>query len=259
MSTDFSNDTRSPKQLQLPWPAIFGVAVVILAYFVAQIAASLLVSLYPLLRHWSQTQASDWLDASIRAQFVYVLLAETIILVLIYAWLRRYRTGFEALGLRKFRWRDAGYGLLATPIYFLFYGLVLAALTKLTAVDTGQQQQLGFSNVHGVLSLVITFVSLVILPAFTEEIMVRGLLFGSLRKTMSFVWATLFTSLIFGAAHLPEGGSEGLLWVAAIDTFVLSLVLCYLREKTGSLWAGITLHGIKNGIAFVALFIIGIH
>ena len=42
--------------------------------------------------------------------------------------------------------------------------------------------------------------------------------------------------------------------LAAATAFVLSLVLIYLREKTGSLWASITLHAIKNGVAFVALF-----
>ena len=39
-----------------------------------------------------------------------------------------------------------------------------------------------------------------------------------------------------------------------LDTFILSLVLIYLREKTGGLWASITLHAFKNGVAFVALF-----
>ena len=34
-----------------------------------------------------------------------------------------------------------------------------------------------------------------------------------------------------------------------------NLVLIYLREKTGSLWASITLHACKNGVAFAALFV----
>jgi membrane protease YdiL (CAAX protease family) len=29
-----------------------------------------------------------------------------------------------------------------------------------------------------------------------------------------------------------------------------------LREKTGGLWSSMTLHAIKNGIAFVALFVL---
>jgi membrane protease YdiL (CAAX protease family) len=68
--------------------------------------------------------------------------------------------------------------------------------------------------------------------------------------------AALLTSAIFAAAHLPEGGSGGPLYIAAIDTFILSLVLIYLRIKTGNLWASITLHALKNGVAFVALFVL---
>jgi membrane protease YdiL (CAAX protease family) len=47
-----------------------------------------------------------------------------------------------------------------------------------------------------------------------------------------------------------------LLYIAAIDTFTLSLILVYLREKTGGLWSSMGLHAIKNGIAFVSLFIV---
>jgi membrane protease YdiL (CAAX protease family) len=47
--------------------------------------------------------------------------------------------------------------------------------------------------------------------------------------------------------------------VAALDTFTLSLVLCYLRQKTDSLWPGIMLHALKNGLAFMSLFLIAAH
>jgi membrane protease YdiL (CAAX protease family) len=61
---------------------------------------------------------------------------------------------------------------------------------------------------------------------------------------------------LFASAHLDEGGSAGPLYVGAVDTFILSLSLIYLREKTNNLWASMTLHACKNGFAFVALFII---
>jgi len=60
---------------------------------------------------------------------------------------------------------------------------------------------------------------------------------------------------LFGAAHLSEGGAAGPLWVGALDTAILSMVLIGLREWTGNLWAGITLHMTKNLIAFLAIFI----
>jgi len=59
--------------------------------------------------------------------------------------------------------------------------------------------------------------------------------------------AALVTSLVFAAVHGQ--------WNVAIDTFALSLVLCALREVTGTIWAGILLHMFKNAIAFYVLFI----
>ncbi len=86
--------------------------------------------------------------------------------------------------------------------------------------------------------------------------MVRGFLYSTLKKAMPLFGAVVLTSAIFASAHLPEGGAAGPLWIGALDTFVLSLFLIYLREKTNGLWASMTLHAVKNGVAFVALFVL---
>ncbi len=86
--------------------------------------------------------------------------------------------------------------------------------------------------------------------------MVRGFLYGSLKKQWPKIYAVLCTSALFAIAHLQFGSGAPLLWVAAIDTFILSLVLIYLRDKTGSLAASIMLHMLKNSLAFVALFLL---
>ncbi|HVX57224.1 MAG TPA: CPBP family intramembrane glutamic endopeptidase, partial [Candidatus Saccharimonadales bacterium] len=115
------------------------------------------------------------------------------------------------------------------------------------------------NDVQGALPMTLTFISLVVLPPLAEEIMVRGFLYSSLKKALPTIWAVLITSGLFAAAHLPEGGASGPLYIGAIDTFVLSLVLIYLREQTGNLWASITLHACKNGFAFVTLFVLHVH
>lgn len=85
----------------------------------------------------------------------------------------------------------------------------------------------------------------------------RGFLYTGLKRWLPWTVAGLIVSVLFGAAHLSEGGDAGLLWVGAIDTFTLSLVLIALRELTGNLWAGIVLHATKNCLAFVRIFLIG--
>lgn len=241
----------------VPWRMPTGVIFVIASFFIAQIVGGVLLSIYPAFRHWTSSQANDWLAGSIPAQFIYMLLVDGFILLAVWYLLKRYRRSWRLIGLKRPRWRDPAYGVAALPLYFLLYAMGVTLVGELyKGLNVSQQQNIGFSGAHGGLDLALTFVSLVVLPPLTEEILVRGVLYSSLKKVMTFVWATLITSLIFAAAHLPEGGAAGPLWIAFIDTFVLSLVLCWLREKTGTLWPGITLHAIKNCIAFLALFVI---
>lgn len=243
---------------RIVWSPWLGVIVVVAVYFLSQIIGSLLISIYPLVKHWTASHAEDWLNNSVLAQFVYVLIAEAATIGAVAWFVRRYRQRLEVIGLKKPHWRDAGYGLVAVPFYYALYLLAVSIIGAFWhGLNVNQTQQIGFTSVHGAVQLVLTFISLVVLPPLAEEIMVRGLLFSSLKKALR-LWSAIFvTSLIFGSAHLAEGGAAGPLWIGFIDTFVLSVVLCYLREKTGSLWAGITLHALKNGIAFVALFIVG--
>lgn len=252
--------TPVPAAANVPWNAFLGVLFIVIVFLASQLVGGTALGLYAGLRHLGTAAANDWLSGSVYAQFWYVLIAEAFTLAAIYGFLRLYRAGWALIGLRRPRWRDLGYGLLAVVPYYLLYGLLLAVATKLyPSLNVNQQQQIGFNGVHGNLPLLLTFVSLVVLPPLTEEIMVRGFLYSSLKKVLPLAYAALFTSLIFAAAHLPEGGSSGPLYVAAVDTFTLSLVLIYLREKTGSLWASITLHALKNGTAFVLLFVVGTH
>lgn len=248
---------KQPSVARVPWNPWLGVTFVVVLYYASQIFSTFVVAIYPYIQHWSRSQMTDWLNRSVNAQFIYILLAETAALGVIYLFLRRYRCTFATIGLKRPRWWDPGYGLMAVPVYFALYLLTVGVVSHFVpGLNVNQDQQIGFTDAHGILALSLTFISLVVLPPLAEEIMVRGFLYSSLKKAMS-VWpAALATSLIFAAAHLPEGGAAGPLYIAALDTFILSLVLIYLREKTGSLWASITLHAIKNGIAFVALFVI---
>ena len=259
MSNDSSDNQPSPppSSKKVGWGPLAAILVVVLSYLGVQIVASLLVALYPQLRGWSEARATDWLSNTVTAQFVYVLLNEALLLGALGLFLRHRRASFRSLGLTRPKWVDLAYMLAAIPIYFGLYLLVLSLLGSLIHIDMNQEQDIGFKSVVGNRDLIMTFVSLVVLPPLVEEIIFRGFLFGGLRKVLGFAWATIGTSLLFAAPHLLEGGDGKLLWIAGIDTLVLSFVLCYLREKTGRLWASIGLHAFKNGLAFLSLFVLG--
>jgi membrane protease YdiL (CAAX protease family) len=249
--------TASQSMPIVPWNPLWALVFVVVMYFATQIIGGLVISLYAALRHWDTVTTQNWLTDSVIGQFSYVLIAEALTILGVIYFLKYYKRTLRFIGLKRPRFKDLGIGLLAYPVYFISFAvLLLTAAHFIPGLNVNQEQEIGFKGVQGTLELTLTFISLVILPPLTEEIMVRGFLFGSLRKYLKLGGAALLTSLIFAAAHLPEGGAAGPLYIAAIDTFMLSLILCWLREKTGSLWAGISLHALKNGVAFVSLFIL---
>lgn len=261
MSNASSDRLHSPEKKlvthSIPWNPWLGVLFVILVFFGSQFVIGMLVSIYPYFKHWTHDETVSWLNDSIVAQFGFILLTEALMIAAIYWFLRRYKTNWSDIGLRKPQFNDVLYGIAGFLPYFVLYIVTVGVVSALVpGLNVDQEQQLGFSDVHGGLQLTMTFISLVVLPPLVEEILVRGFLYSTLKKALPIIGAAIATSLIFAAAHLPEGGAAGPLYIAALDTFVLSLVLIFLREKTGGLWASITLHAIKNGIAFVSLFIL---
>lgn len=224
-------------------------------FLISQVLAGLIVWLYPATQDWTDTQATRWLTESVTGQFAYILLAEVFAIGLIFQLLKRARIMRARIGWVKPAWRDIGWALIGYGIYFLVYLVVIILAQKvLPSLDVDQEQQVGFETARTTIQLFMTFFSLVVLPPIAEEIVFRGYLFTSLRAKYNFRSSTTITSILFGIAHLQFGAGAPLLWVAAIDTFILSCFLCYLRERTGSLWAPILLHALKNAVAFTILF-----
>lgn len=161
--------------------------------------------------------------------------------------LKRHTT-LETLGLgRLMTWVDIG----LAPLAFIAYALSLTAiLAFVTAVFPGfpadEAQNVGFKTVSRQHEYMLAFFTLVVMVPIVEELVFRGYLFGKLRKHVPVYVAVLATSLLFALAHGQ--------WNVAIDTFVLGMFLAMLREVTGSIWAGILLHMIKNAIAFFYVF-----
>jgi membrane protease YdiL (CAAX protease family) len=254
--TNLINHTSSSQdKLKAQWNPILGVFLVVVIFFGSQIISEIFLSYYRYPKHWDTQQILNWLNNSINARFFLTLIAEFLVVLAVYWFVRSYKDGLRIIGLRRPRWTDPFYGFAAVPVYLIIYLVAVFMLTHLIpGLNVNEKQQLGFNNASGVEQLTLTFISLVILPPIAEEILFRGLLYSSLKKNLPTIVAAIGTSILFAIGHLPEGGSAGPLYIAAIDTFILSLILIYLREKTGGLWASMTLHALKNTIAFVALY-----
>lgn len=165
----------------------------------------------------------------------------------------------EELGLRDLpTWTDIG----LAPVGFVVYLLLAAGLTMLFSqfawFDAGEAQDVGFSYSVVGFDRALAFMTLVVVAPIAEEIIFRGWLYDKLRTRLSaemsekagVLLAAFLVSLLFGLVHGQ--------WNVGVNVFAMSLVLCALREITGTIYAGILLHMIKNGVAFYLLFVTGI-
>lgn len=161
------------------------------------------------------------------------------------------RLSRQQLGLTEFK---PNYLLQAIGGYVVYFvvSLMLLYLAASWGVNLDEKQDLGFNVPQGAELWLVGFLLMVIVP-ITEELLFRGFLFGILRRYLNFGWTALLVSLLFGLAHLDPTSPTQI--ALGIDVFALSLIMCKLREDSGSLWPTILLHALKNGVAFWLLFI----
>ena len=228
-----------------PWLGIVLPVWVLAGFIFAQVLIGLLLALLKLLGVKFDGLNASILDTTIAA-VIYII---TLLVVIGLPWLvKKYRTTSKEIGIDfSPRWIH----LLIAPVGFVAYVFISYILTSLAMrtpfYETNSVQDIGFANLSQGFEYILAFITLVIIAPVAEEILFRGYLLAKLRKHVPIWVAVLITSLLFAVVHLSFN--------VGVDVFALSLVLCFLRIKTGSLWPSIILHMIKNGIAFYFLFI----
>lgn len=138
------------------------------------------------------------------------------------------------------------YGVLA------YYGIGLVVMTVMgffvPESYLTQPQNLGISGNVVWLDLISIFVLYCVITPVCEELIFRGFLQYKVEHNLGFWPAAIIVSVLFAVAHGQLN--------AAITTFVLSMVACYQRRKTGSIWSGIGLHTVVNIVATILVFVV---
>lgn len=138
------------------------------------------------------------------------------------------------------------YGVLA------YYGIGLVVMTAMGLFVPEsyltQPQNLGISGNVVWLDLISIFVLYCVITPVCEELIFRGFLQYKVEHNLGFWPAAIIVSVLFAVAHGQLN--------AAITTFVLSMVACYQRRKTGSIWSGIGLHAVVNIVATILVFVV---
>ena len=256
-ANSLNNDIVAPvnkKRLRRTWLIVALPAWVAVSFVGAQLVVSALIIALRAAGVQFSTINTSILE-TVLAATVYVLTLA--IVVLVPWWVRRDQTTREDVGLTRLpSWTDIGLAPAGFIVYLLASAIVMYLVTKFVPGFNGNEvQEVGFDDLTNHYEYLLAFFTLVVVAPLAEETIFRGYLYGKLRKRAPLWVGMLITSLLFAVLHMnwSDGTLKGL--NVAVDVFVLSLVMCSLREVTGSIWAGILLHMMKNGLAFYLLFI----
>lgn len=81
---------------------------------------------------------------------------------------------------------------------------------------------------------------------FAEEFLFRGLIAGSLARGLPLIWANIIQSLIFLIPHLLLLRIASELWVMLLPIFAGSLIVGWIRVKSGSIIGPWLVHASVN-------------
>jgi len=236
-----------PEFLNVPWA--MGEAAVVAAAFMAVVPLVLALALVglslvvPAVGQFTKQLA----DGAVGPSFVMDLAISAGAFGVVWAYLRRYKVGWQVVGWRRpvNLWKTLVY-LVALLIGFVVVSaLLLAGLGMLVHGFNPNQAQTNDFTTGAAQHLSISIIALVLVPPVLEETVFRGFIFPAIAKRTGLVWGAVISSVIFGLAH----------WQANISvyTFVLGLVLCFMYVKLKSTVPGMVLHMLNNLLAFAAL------
>ena len=90
--------------------------------------------------------------------------------------------------------------------------------------------------------------TLAMVPAVCEELFFRGFLLSALRAHLRPGRAVAASALVFGLFHVIAVAHDALFLERLLPTTLLGLVLGWVCVRSGSLWPGIVLHALHNGL-----------
>ena len=154
------------------------------------------------------------------------------------------RPALASLGLRGFAPVGLAWMLVAMFAYYLAAGLFASFVIEPDQEDIGGELGVGDENVLIAVAAVVLIAGI---APIAEELFFRGFLFSGLRNRLSLWPAAVIAGLVFGAIHAVTGITT------VIPLAALGIALCWLYEKTGSLWPCVIAHTFNNGLALLLI------
>lgn len=238
-------DEAYKKRMVVLWAIALTVwvgAIIVVAQFVVSLVATIIIKGSDVV-----VDANSAVLEAVLMVIVYVMALVLIILPPLY--LLNSKVSRDSLGLKGLpTWTDillAPIGYIASMVATIAVLLVVQAVAP--SFDLNEAQDVGFNGIYLNIDKAIAFVALVVLAPIAEELIFRGYLYGKLRTRLSAIPAIILVSVLFGLMHGQ--------WNVGIVVGVMSVFLCVARELTGTIYAGILMHMIRNGLAFYLLYV----
>lgn len=154
------------------------------------------------------------------------------------------RGAMGRLGLDRFPRNTIGLAFLGFLMYIVIAALVMPLL---------QPEQEDITNDLGAdedsaIALIAAGILIVVVAPLGEELFFRGFMFAGLRQTMPIWAAALISAAFWGLLHIG-GGNVGVV----VQLALFGIVLAWLYERSGTLWAPILTHVLNNALAFTLL------
>ena len=157
---------------------------------------------------------------------------------------RTFREVAERAGLRLGDPRYLAYSAVFTLIGVVALVVWSPPLEPLIRQGSAQRQFVGLGV--GLPALTLAFLHGVVQTGFTEELLFRGLIAGSLSRRLALGWANLIQALIFFLPHAAILLIAPELWGILPLVFLGALVLGWVRIRSGSIIGPLLIHASGN-------------
>ena len=213
------------------------------AYFCGQVVVSFIVSfVLSMIISTKMVMESGTLDMDAYTENVTNALSGAMSYILIFSGILTILAFFVVAKIRKKKFLQTAQlnkfkGATVAPIIIggITFNFTISFLMNLVPFPESwiESYQSSSSEVLGGAGIVL-WISAVIMAPLVEELTFRCFMYTRLKQAMPTWIAVIITSIVFGLVH------GTIIW--AIYTFVFSVVLIFIFERTKSLWASILFH-----------------
>ncbi len=161
----------------------------------------------------------------------------------------KHRMVLNALGFRRFQWMSTlGIIVVLFIAFYLVNGFYQYVITVFHLNLQTNDQVILQQSKAAPLTTYATLIASVLVAPLCEEIFFRSFIFAGFLNRMPLVVAILLSSFLFAIAHADLGSFAVL--------FFIGLALAFVRWRTRSIWPGILLHLLNNGVGALVIVLV---